>query len=116
MHVDMNHPISIPLVEVFIFPDVLSGIPEYETLERENEELLYGNHPRHKEKLVLPQREKLHFVLTKYPRLVLLEILGQVNQLCYVTSCYNSCKEVIDLMLHFHTCLISQTLFPSICR
>jgi hypothetical protein len=37
MHVEMNRPMSIPLLEVFVCPDVLVGVPEYETLEREEE-------------------------------------------------------------------------------
>jgi len=71
MHVDMNRPISIPLTEVFIVPDVLSGVPEYETLERETEELRYGSHAR-KAKLTPQQREPFPAVLAKYRRLVLL--------------------------------------------
>lgn len=71
MHVDMNRPISIPLTEVFILPDVLPGIPEYETLERETEEFKYGSHAR-KAKLTPTQREPLPSVLGKHPRLVLL--------------------------------------------
>jgi len=39
MHIDMNRPISIPLSDVFVFPDVLMGIPEHETLERVGEHL-----------------------------------------------------------------------------
>jgi hypothetical protein len=34
-HTDVNRPVSIPLTEVFVLPDVLLGVPEYETLERE---------------------------------------------------------------------------------
>jgi hypothetical protein len=71
MRVDMNRPISIPLTEVFILPDVLAGVPEYETLERETEEFLYGSHSR-RAKLTPSQREPLPLVLAKYPRLVLL--------------------------------------------
>src|SRR5215469_8210914 len=41
MHIDFHRSISIPLVEVFIFPDVLVGVPEHETLEREGEGILY---------------------------------------------------------------------------
>ncbi|HLX57749.1 MAG TPA: hypothetical protein VKR83_12050, partial [Ktedonobacteraceae bacterium] len=36
MHVEMNRPLSIPITEVFVFPDVLVGVPEYETMERED--------------------------------------------------------------------------------
>jgi hypothetical protein len=71
LRVDMNRPISIPLIEVFILPDVLSGVPEYETLEREAEEFKYGSHAR-RAKLSPPQRESLPSVLAKYRRLVLL--------------------------------------------
>jgi HEAT repeat protein/energy-coupling factor transporter ATP-binding protein EcfA2 len=71
MRVDMNRPISIPLTEVFIVPDVLFGVPEYETLERETEELRYGSRTR-KAKLTPSQREPLPAVLAKYRRLVLL--------------------------------------------
>jgi hypothetical protein len=34
-HADINRPVSIPLSEVFVLPDVLVGVPEYETLVRE---------------------------------------------------------------------------------
>jgi HEAT repeat protein len=71
MRVDMNRPISIPLTDVFILPDVLSGVPEYETLERELEELRYGSHAR-KAKLSSNQRESLRSVLAKHSRLVIL--------------------------------------------
>src|SRR5437660_2464754 len=36
-HSDMNRPISIPLLDVFVFPDVLFGVPDNETLERDEE-------------------------------------------------------------------------------
>jgi hypothetical protein len=36
-HSDMNRPISIPLLDVFVFPDVLFGVPDNETLERDDE-------------------------------------------------------------------------------
>ena len=71
MRVDMNRPISIPLTEVFILPDVLSGVPEYETLERELEELRHGSQAR-KAKLSSNQRESLRSALAKYRRLVIL--------------------------------------------
>jgi HEAT repeat protein len=71
MHIDMNRPISIPLTEVFVVPDALFGVPEYETLERETEEFQYGSHAR-KAKLTPPQREPLPSVVAKYRRLVLL--------------------------------------------
>jgi len=38
MHVDMNRPMSIPLTDVFVLPDVMVGVPEYETLERKDVE------------------------------------------------------------------------------
>ncbi len=72
MHVDMNKPISIPLTDVFVLPDVLLGIPEHETLERESEHFLYGKHSQRKVKRVIPQREALHMALAKYRRLVIL--------------------------------------------
>ena len=60
MHVNMNHPISIPLTEVFVFPDVLVGVPEHETLEREGEHFLYSAHPqKHRFRRSVPQREAL---------------------------------------------------------
>jgi len=71
MRVDMNRPISIPLTEVFIVPDVLFGVPAYETLERETEESRYGSHAR-KAKLTPQLREPLPAVLAKYRRLVVL--------------------------------------------
>ena len=94
MHIDMNTPISIPLKEVFVLPDVLVGVPEYETLEREDGS---GNHDNHKkkaerenlseeereqiehwervqrkEKRLKLQRENLRAVLTKNRRIVIL--------------------------------------------
>jgi HEAT repeat protein/energy-coupling factor transporter ATP-binding protein EcfA2 len=72
MHVDMNHSIRIPLTEVFVLPDVLVGMPEYETLEREGEDGLYGYSVQQKPRRVKPEREALHTALTKYRRLVLL--------------------------------------------
>jgi len=93
MHVDMNRPISIPLTEVFILPDVLVGIPEYETIERENVYEDNDNHDEESEKLwedeqeqlvnrhrslgllekqITLQREELHSVLAKNRRLVIL--------------------------------------------
>ncbi|MFL5654201.1 MAG: NACHT domain-containing protein [Ktedonobacteraceae bacterium] len=71
MHIDMNRPISIPLTDVFIVPDVVSGVLEYETLEQETKEFRYGSHAR-KIKRPPPQREPLAAVLAKYRRLVLL--------------------------------------------
>ncbi len=38
MHIEMHRPLTIPLEEVFVFPDLLVGIPEYETLTREEDE------------------------------------------------------------------------------
>ncbi len=72
MHVDMNHPISIPLTEVFVFPDVLVGVPEHETLEREGEQLFYSTHSQQRSRRTVPQRETLQIALAKHHRLVLL--------------------------------------------
>ncbi len=72
MHVDMNRPISIPLTDVFIFPDVLLGIPEHETLEREGELPLYEKYLQQKIKQTVRQRDALHSALAKHRRLVLL--------------------------------------------
>src|SRR6266446_3687062 len=69
-YIDMNRPISIPLTDVFIVPDVLSGVPTDETLEQETEEFRYGS--RTKVKRPPQQRESLVAVLAKYRRLVLL--------------------------------------------
>ena len=38
MHIEMHRPLTIPLEEVFVFPDLLVGIPEYETPTREDDE------------------------------------------------------------------------------
>ncbi|MBV9229535.1 MAG: hypothetical protein JOZ18_09505, partial [Chloroflexi bacterium] len=70
MHVDMNRSISIPLTEIFVFPDVLVGVPANETLEREGEHFLYGS--QQKSRRITPQREPLHSALAKHRRLVLL--------------------------------------------
>lgn len=71
MYLDMNHPISIPLTDVFVFPDVLLGVPEYETHERDSEYVLL-RHPRQRARHVIRQRELLQEVLSKYGRLVIL--------------------------------------------
>jgi HEAT repeat protein/energy-coupling factor transporter ATP-binding protein EcfA2 len=71
MHVDLHRSISIPLVEVFIFPDVLVGVPEHETLEREGEGVLYLGRSQRTKRIPL-EREMFLTVLAKYPRLVLL--------------------------------------------
>lgn len=34
LHINRNQPISIPLLDVFVLPNVLVGIPEYETVPR----------------------------------------------------------------------------------
>jgi hypothetical protein len=71
MHIDHHRSISIPLVEVFIFPDVLVGVPEHETLEREGEGIVYlGRSLRTKQ--VPLERETFLAVLAKYDRLILL--------------------------------------------
>ncbi len=92
LYVERNQSLSILLTEVFIFPDVLVGVPEYETLEREDE----GESEEHKEKKsgrteegeqeqflsrerrprketrITLQREELGVVLAKSRRLVML--------------------------------------------
>ncbi len=72
IHFDMNHPISIPLIDVFVFPDVQVGVPEYETLERDSEYFLLLNHPRQRARRVIRQREALQEALVKHRRLVVL--------------------------------------------
>lgn len=71
MRVDMNRSISIPLTEVFVFPDVLAGVPENETLEREGEGTLYLGRSQRTKRVSL-ERETFLTVLAKYPRLILL--------------------------------------------
>ncbi|HLZ80850.1 MAG TPA: hypothetical protein VKP04_04400 [Ktedonobacteraceae bacterium] len=92
MHADMNRPISIPLSEVFILPKVLVGVPEYETLEREEDYENNDTNGEEQERLweeeqerleqrgrsqridLLPilQREDFRTVMTKHRRLVIL--------------------------------------------
>ena len=92
MHVEMHRPMGIPLTEVFICPDVLVGVPEYETLEREEElkseekktqkgQDYHGDETERqaeryqqlkKDKQVVPQRESLSAILGKRRRLVIL--------------------------------------------
>lgn len=91
-HVEMNRPMGIPLTEVFVFPDLLVGLPEYETLERvdlfdgydsewenadqywedEQEQLAQQNFPQGLGKRITLQREDLHTVLATHSRLVIL--------------------------------------------
>ncbi len=95
MHIEMNRPLSIPLTEVFVFSDVQVGVPQYETLEREDEREnkessqkkaerrgedeqeqiphrdRQARRPR-KEKSIRLQREALQTVLAKNRRLVIL--------------------------------------------
>jgi HEAT repeat protein len=71
MHIDFHRSISIPLVEVFIFPDVLVGVPEHETLEREGEGTLYLGRSQRSKRVPL-ERETFLTVLAKYNRLILL--------------------------------------------
>ncbi len=72
MHFDMNHPISIPLVDVFVFPDVQLGVPEHETLERDSEYFLFPYQSRQRARRVIRQREPLQDALVKHRRLVIL--------------------------------------------
>jgi len=91
-HSDMNRPISIPLLDVFVFPDVLAGVPDNETLERDDE-LKESDRQKRKEnahynrdrkelfikkgysravKQSSIQREDLQTILSKHRRLVIL--------------------------------------------
>jgi HEAT repeat protein/energy-coupling factor transporter ATP-binding protein EcfA2 len=91
MHVETNRPMGLPLTEVFVCPDVLVGVPEYETVERdeehksdsgkrrkserdweEEERTLDQDQRLMKEKSVALQREGLSVVLGKDRRLVFL--------------------------------------------
>ena len=87
---DPNRPVSIPLVDVFVLPDVLSGMPEFETLERdemqergalekegqksnnEREYLKRRAQKSSREKEIVVQREDLRVILAKHRRLVIL--------------------------------------------
>jgi HEAT repeat protein/energy-coupling factor transporter ATP-binding protein EcfA2 len=72
MHIDMNRPMSIPLLEIFVPPAVLIGVPEYETVEREDipehfqmRPLKRGSDDSDDEVALmsierLPQRERIH--------------------------------------------------------
>ena len=92
LYVKQNESLSILLTEVFVFPDVLVGVPEYETIEREDEresderkgkksgragedeqELLRSRERRpRKETRITLQREEVGVVLAKSRRLVIL--------------------------------------------
>jgi hypothetical protein len=72
MHFDMNHPISIPLADVFVFPDVQRGVPEHETLERDSEYFPFLNHPRQRARRIIRQREPFQEALAKHRRLAVL--------------------------------------------
>src|SRR5260370_12997571 len=88
----MNRHISIPLLDVFVFPDVLFGVPDNETLERDDE-LKESDRQKRKEhahenrdrkeffikkassraaKQSSVQREDLQTILSKHRRLVIL--------------------------------------------
>jgi HEAT repeat protein/energy-coupling factor transporter ATP-binding protein EcfA2 len=87
---DINRSVSIPLAEVFVFPDVLRGTPEHETLEREyrqdqrkvlrkdSNRLIESQQPadqKYQSQRKAPkiaQRDDFHTVLTRSPRLVIL--------------------------------------------
>ena len=85
MHLEMKRPISIPLAEVFIYPDV-SPLPKYEILKPEegfeDEEDVSDSSPYEKDahlnrmwqrkRQVIPQRESLQSVLIRNSRLVIL--------------------------------------------
>jgi len=94
-YADINRPVSIPLSEVFVLPDVLVGIPEYETLERgelekgyafviskkerressqedEQKHSLHRERRSSKEQQVVLQREDLRIALVKHQRLIIL--------------------------------------------
>jgi|GEM_PF-641144 len=91
-HIDPNRTVSIPLTDVFILPDVLIGVPEYETLERDEtqkrdilkkemeesdledewENLGHNVRKPSKEKSIIASREDFHTVLAKNPRLIIL--------------------------------------------
>ncbi|MBV9691342.1 MAG: HEAT repeat domain-containing protein, partial [Ktedonobacteraceae bacterium] len=92
LYVKQNESLSILLTEVFVFPDVLVGVPEYETIERaderesderkgkksaragEDEQEQFGSRERRprKEIRTKPQREEVGVVLVKSRRLVML--------------------------------------------
>jgi TIR domain len=95
MHIDMNRPMSIPLTEVFVSPAVLVGVPEYETVEREeslthhreaksgsgdvdpdigweDERLSQRERTQKREQRIVLHREAIHTVLEKHRRLILL--------------------------------------------
>ena len=92
MHVEINRPMSLPLTQVFVRPDVLVGVPEYETVERDEENkgegskgrsyerpweeeqewITYQDQRLKKEKQIVLQREDLPAVLGKSRRLVIL--------------------------------------------
>jgi len=55
MHIEMHRPMAIPLSEVFVLPDLLVGIPEYETLVREEEEMDKGERAKRRE--LNPEKE-----------------------------------------------------------
>jgi hypothetical protein len=91
-HHDMTRPVSIPLTAVFVLPDVLVGMPEYETLDRDDvqerqifeegqqkkhrevelEGLSDWERPLSKRKRIVVQREDLSPILAKHSRLVIL--------------------------------------------
>ena len=89
---DSNNLVSIPFLDVFVLPDVLVGLPQYEKLEREEaeENILSGKEAQGKGgeteqgltgkstsrltrgKQVVLQRESLHTVFSQHRQLVIL--------------------------------------------
>ena len=57
-HRDANMPVSIPLIDVFILPDVHIGVPEYETLERDELQKENKQRKRRQEKDKINEREQ----------------------------------------------------------
>lgn len=70
LHIDAHRSLSIPLLEVFVFPDVLKGVPAYETVEREEEALSLGHSSRLRRRSL--ERESFLSVLSTHSRLVIL--------------------------------------------
>src|SRR5450755_2822696 len=108
MHIEMNRPMSIPLTDIFIFPDILTGVPEYETLEREerdenaqilekeqeaasqiSDQTLSGWPLQSKKQLITLQRKSLSTVLAQSNRLVILGDpgSGKSTLLRYILLC-----------------------------
>ncbi len=61
---DADTPVSIPLIDVFVLPDVHEGIPEYETLERDEQQK--GDKQRKEQQKIIKDDERVKVLRSIY--------------------------------------------------